>query len=300
MSTEPERVRVGIDIGGTAVKLAAILGHSPPVCVASESYALPSRETLEQHLRKSWRELLRKAGTAADAEKSARAEPSVGVCIAGPLGADGVLEAAANLPAVVGLPIGTWVRNVLGLTATPRVLTDALAAALGEYRANPLRGRTLYLALGAGVGGMVLDDGRPLIVTRGTSGHFGHIDVSGGEPDAPSTPTAGRGALEAYLGAAALRCAGIDLDTPAGLGHPALARSLAALARGLRILLALYRPDHVVLVGGVGLKLSPLLPGIEAAVRDGLTTAAPAGFTLTCGRAGYFAAALGAAEGDIT
>jgi predicted NBD/HSP70 family sugar kinase len=235
----------------------------------------------------------------ASAGLSVGQEPSVGVCIAGPLGANGVLEAAANLPAVVGVPIATWVRSVLGLTAAPRVLTDALAAALGEYRVNPLRGRTLYLALGAGVGGMVLDDGRPLIVTRGTSGHFGHIDVSGGEADAPSTPTAGCGALEAYLGAAALRGAGVDLDTPAGLGHPALARPLAALARGLRILLALYRPDHVVLLGGVGLKLSPLLPEIEAAVRDGLTTAAPAGFTLTSGRAGYFAAALGAAEGDI-
>jgi predicted NBD/HSP70 family sugar kinase len=175
------------------------------------------------------------------------------------------------------------------------VLTDALAAALGEREANPLPGRALYLALGAGVGGIVMQGGRPLLIARGTSGHFGHMDVSGGEKNAPATAAAGRGALEAYVGAEALRRAGVDLDAPAGLGHPALAAALAALARGLRILLALYRPDHIVLLGGVGLKLGPLLPQLDAQVRDQLTTAAPAQFTLACGRAGYFAAALGAA-----
>jgi predicted NBD/HSP70 family sugar kinase len=133
------------------------------------------------------------------------------------------------------------------------------------------------------------------MVTRGTPGHFGHIDVSGGQIDAPSTAAAGRGALEAYIGAEALRRAGIDPDTPAGLGHPAFATALAALVRGLRILLALYRPDHIVLLGGTGLKLLPLLPRLDAAVRDRLTPAAPAHFTLACGQAGYFAAALGAA-----
>jgi len=289
MSGRQEGLHVGIDIGGTAIKLAAVLAGRAPICRASDDYAHPNRETLERHLRKCWRELLAEVGPAAEAQAV------VGVCIAGPLGPDGVLEAAANLPALVGVQVGPWVQGVLGLARLPRVMTDALAAALGEYRANPLRGRTLYLALGAGVGGMVLDDGRPLLVTRGTPGHFGHIDVSGGQGDAPSTAAAGRGALEAYIGAEALRRAGVDLDAPADLGQPALAAALAALARGLRILLALYRPDHIVLVGGVGLKLQPLLRQLEVQVRDRLTTAAPAHFTLACGLAGYFAAALGAA-----
>ncbi|MCX5677439.1 MAG: ROK family protein [Planctomycetota bacterium] len=289
MIAKQEGPRVGIDIGGTAIKLAALLGDREPVCRTSDSYSQPSREVLERHLQKCWGELLAQTGPLSHAELS------VGVCIAGPLTPGGVLEAAANLPAMIGVEIAAWAQGVLGLARPPCVMTDALAAALGEYHANPLRGRALYLALGAGVGGVVLDDGRPLLVARGTSGHFGHIDVSGGQIDAPSTAAAGRGALEAYIGAEALRRAGVDLETPAGLGHPALAAALAALARGLRILLALYRPDHVVLLGGVGLKLQPLLPRLEAQVRDRLTTAAPAHFTLGCGQAGYFAAALGAA-----
>jgi predicted NBD/HSP70 family sugar kinase len=293
MSGHRQRLRAGIDIGGTAIKLAAICGGHAPICRSSDSYARPSRGVLERRLRRSWRDLLREAG--ANAEAGADAQAVVGLCIAGPLGPDGVLEAAANLPAMVGVQIGVWAQNVLELARPPRVLTDALAAALGEHRANPLRGRVLYLALGAGVGGVVLDDGRPLLVTRGTTGHFGHIDVSGGEKDAPATAAAGRGALEAYIGAEALRRAGVDLDTPAGLRHPALAAALAALARGLRILLALYRPEHIVLLGGIGLKLRPVLSEVEAQVRDRLTVAAPAHFTLACGRGGYFAAALGAA-----
>lgn len=289
MSDKQQGLRVGIDIGGTAIKLAAVIEARTPVCRSSDAYSQPGRELLEQHLRTCWRGLLAEAGPAATAPAA------VGVCIAGPLGPGGVLEAAANLPAIVGVQVGPWVQGVLGLARPPHVMTDALAAALGEYQANPLRGRALYLALGAGVGGVVLDDGRPLMVTRGTPGHFGHIDVSGGQIDAPSTAAAGRGALEAYIGAEALRRAGIDPDTPAGLGHPAFATALAALVRGLRILLALYRPDHIVLLGGTGLKLLPLLPQLEAAVRDRLTPAAPAHFTLACGQAGYFAAALGAA-----
>jgi len=288
MSDKQQGLRVGIDIGGTAIKLAAVSPGHAPLCRTSAPYAQPGREALEQHLRTCWRELL------AEVAPAAHAEMAVGMCIAGPLGPDGTLEAAANLPALVGVEIAAWAQGVLGLARPPRVLTDALAAALGEREANPLPGRALYLALGAGVGGVVLDDGRPLLVTRGTPGHFGHMDVSGGQPDAPATAAAGRGALEAYIGAEALRRAGVDLDAPAGLSHPALLAALAALARGLRILLALYRPDHIVLLGGVGLKLRPLLPQLEAEVRDRLTTAA-APFTLACGRTGYFAAALGAA-----
>jgi len=283
------RLRVGIDIGGTSIKLAAIAGEGPPTCLRSDSYDRPTRQALAGHLRRSWRELLRQAGAA----QTARA--TVGVCVPGPV-VGGVLEAAANLPAMVGVRIGSWARQVLKLARPPRVLTDALAAALGEYRADPMAGRTLYLAIGAGVGGLILDDGKPLLITRGTSGHFGHMDVSGGQADAPCSPAGGRGALEAYIGDAALRKAGVDTDAVDGLDHPAAGPALGALARGLRILLALYRPDHVVLMGGLGLKLGPLLGELERRVRDGLTTAAPQHFSLTCGRVGYFAAALGAAE----
>jgi predicted NBD/HSP70 family sugar kinase len=284
------RLRVGIDIGGTSIKLAAIVGEGPPTCLRSDSYDRPTRQALADHLRRSWHELLRQAGA------PPTGDVSVGVCVPGPIAAGGVLEAAANLPALVGVRIGSWARQVLKLARPPRVLTDALAAALGEYRANPTAGRTLYLAIGAGVGGLILDDGKPLLITRGTSGHFGHMDVSGGQADAPSTPAGGRGALEAYIGDAALRKAGVDIAAVDGLNHPAAGPALGALARGLRILLALYRPDHIVLMGGLGLKLGPLLGELERRVRDGLTTAAPGLFSLTCGRVGYFAAALGAAE----
>jgi len=290
MTDGQEHARVGIDIGGTSMKLAAVANDRAPICLAGDPHARPTREALAEELRKSWRELLRRAGW------SRAADVAVGICVPGPVDDSGTLEAAANLAALVGVRIGPWVQDVLGLSRTPGVLTDALAAALGEYRACPLPGRGLYLTIGAGVGGMVLDEGKPLMITRGTSGHFGHMDVSGGQRDAPSTAAAGRGALEAYLGAAALRGAGVDPDTVSDLSHPAMNQAMNALARGIRILLALYRPDRIVLLGGLGLKLAPLLPRLEQQVRDGLTTAAPEHFTLACGRVGYFAAALGAVD----
>jgi glucokinase len=207
----------------------------------------------------------------------------------------GVIEMAANLPVLAGVCIPDWAEATLRLGVPVTPATDANSAAACEHRRNPMPGRTLYLSLGTGVGGAVLDDGRPVIITRGTSGHFGHMDVSGGDPDAPSTPGAGRGALEAYAGFRTLEAAGVPFTSDERFDHPVMQAALAALARGLRILLAVYRPDHVVLMGGTVEIYSPALDKVKAMAEDGLTKAAPAKWTLSVGQADNFAAAIGAA-----
>jgi glucokinase len=176
-------------------------------------------------------------------------------------------------------------------------MSDTLAAASWEHRIAPAVGRSLYLAIGAGVGGAVLDDGVPLDIARGTPGHLGHIDVSGNAADAPHTPGSGRGALEAYLGAPALRRAGVPIDDDDCFTHHAAKPALAALARGLRIMLVIYRPSEIVLMGGLGAKLAPVMPALDTAVRDQLSPAAPHTFVLRTARSNRFAAALGAALG---
>ncbi len=132
-------IALGIDIGGTAVKLALLRGDEPPVTARSADYARPSRAELGAWLRSEVAGLLDRAGVAAG-EVGA-----VGVSVAGPLSEAGVLEWAANLPELVGLNVGAWVREQTGLSAEPVVMTDQTAAALCESRRAALGGRVLFM-----------------------------------------------------------------------------------------------------------------------------------------------------------
>ncbi len=285
---------LGIDIGGSSVKLALINDGADPHTLRGEAYEKPLLDLLAERIKATFEALLQKSGVKRDTVGA------VGVCVAGPMDKQGVIEMAANLPSLAGVNLAQWIDEQLNLGVPVTASTDANAAAACEHRRNPMPGRTLYLSLGTGVGGAVLDDGRPVIITRGTSGHFGHMDVSGGEPDAPSTPGAGRGALEAYVGFRTLEADGVPFTSPERFVHPTMKRALAAMARGLRILLAVYRPDHVVLMGGTVDIYAPALDQVKSMADDGLTKAAPAQWTLTTGQTDNFAAAIGAASLAIT
>lgn len=281
--------KLGIDIGGSSVKLALINDGAQPHTLRGEPHQMPSVPELSAGIVASFAKLLEQSGL----QRSDVG--SVGVSIAGPMDTNGVLEMAANVPALAGVCIPDWAEDTLKLGVPVTAATDANAAAACEHRRNPMPGRTLYLSLGTGVGGAVLDDGKPVIITRGTSGHFGHMDVSGGNPDAPATPGAGRGALEAYVGFRTLEAGGVPFDSPDRFKHPVMIQALAALARGIRILLALYRPDHIVLVGGTVEIFSPAIDQIITMANDGVTRAAPAKWSLTVGQSDNYAAAIGAA-----
>ncbi|MEQ9453994.1 MAG: ROK family protein [Phycisphaeraceae bacterium] len=278
---------LGIDIGGTSTKLALLQGDQPPHTLRTDTYREPSNNQLADAIR----------DTIAQLPKASI--DRVGVCVPGPLSNDGTLEAAANLPHLINQNIPRWIQ-----TATPKAThiiacTDAVAAAIADHRKHPTSGRSLYLSIGTGVGGAVLDAGIPLIIARGTPGHLGHIDVSGGQPDAPITPGAGRGALEAYIGARGLRDDGVPLDTPEQLNaaqtHPRVLDGIDALARGLRIFLAIFRPNEIVFMGGVAPLIEHHLDRILNQTRTDLTPAAPKNFTIRFTQVGRFAAAIGAA-----
>jgi predicted NBD/HSP70 family sugar kinase len=126
---------------------------------------------------------------------------------------------------------------------------------------------------------------------------------------APIGPDAGRGSLEAYLGLPALRARFTPPNRPppddAALAHALASMTerdepLRALARAIRILHALLRPDHVRLLGGVGILLEPTLPTLRTLVERDLTRVAKPVWSLSCADDRYLAAvgaAMGAALG---
>ena len=149
------------------------------------------------------------------------------------------------------------------------------------------------LTLGTGVGAAVLDDGRPLEIEGGTPGHFGQIDVSVPD-DVPVGPDGGAGGLEGYVGVAALRRRYRDDVSAALAAFTGDEPPVLALVRALRIAHALYRPHHVSLCGGVGIRLRHLLPAIRRRVDDRLTSVARPDYNLTGGDDDFHAARGGA------
>jgi glucokinase len=288
---------LGIDVGGTSVKAALLFGLAAPRLGQSDAYAAPTFETLRAAVAQALAEV---GGT------EAAIGLRVGLCAPGVVDpATLTVTASINLPSLVGRRLTDLLPSGL---AAPTVVTDAHAAAFDLWAANPQQcaGRLLAFSLGTGVGAAVLDEGVPLRVSGASPGHLGHVDVgpiispgSGGSGSAPALARDGAtNTVEAFLGLPALRAAaartgadvathlsGLTIDDPAAV----------ALTRIVRIAHAIYRPQHVALLGGVGLRLAHLGPSLYAAVAEGLTSLARPGWTLHFARHGHHAA-LGAAR----
>jgi glucokinase len=273
---------LGLDIGGTSVKAAFLEGNHVLHQGHSGRYRMPDQTALLAAVRQAtggWGAVM--AGC--------------GVCVPGLLDpVAGVVQRAVNVPGLVGIDLRDLVAQALDLPR-PRVppltlTTDARAAAHDLWSTRRPNGRLLVLSLGTGVGAAVLDEGVPLRVDGDSPGHFGQLDVT--LPDCPAVigPDGGAGGLEGYVGAAAIEaCWGQDAASAAGQfrgQEPAV----QALVRAVRIAHAIYRPQHVVLAGGVGIALGHLIPDLRAAIADRLTSLARPGWTLTVGEDGYHAA----------
>lgn len=277
---------IGIDIGGTAVKAALFDGRGRLETACSASYVRPDRVMLVAAVKEALGKL---AGGAASVQR-------VGLCLPGRHHAAGDrIELAVNVPGLEGYLFEELVADAVGRNVPHIVVSDAEAATLDAASDHPDARRVLGIAIGTGVGACLMEDGRAVRIGRGSGGHLGQCDVGPIGGTHPLGPDGGRGSLEAYLGVAAFRArfgAGFG-DRIASL--PADDPALVALARAIRIALAIYTPDLVLLLGGLGIALEPHRKAIEGEVRLELTRVAPAGWRLAFGTS-RFHAAVGAAR----
>ncbi|MFM9902050.1 MAG: ROK family protein [Polaromonas sp.] len=281
---------LGIDIGGSSIKLALASGDQT-FTAQSPRYARPSAAQLQSALQAALTSL----------GPGASSPVSIGLCAPGVIDPVTLRVAASiNLPGLVGASLRELVFAALGRElGRLHACSDAHAAAHDFWSASAPRpaGRLMAISLGTGVGACVLDDGLPLRVTGASSGHLGQIDVSLAEPGhvPPIGPDGGAGSLEGYIGLPALlaRYGDDPMGVLTRLGASEL--PIRALVRVLRIGHAFYRPDHIVLLGGVGVRLAPLLATIRTGVETHLTSLARPGWTLQCGTSDFHAA-LGAAR----
>jgi len=277
---------LGIDIGGTSIK-AALLASGGEV-VASSRSDVYSRPDIQ------W---LRAAVTqVVGAVTGCGAPDAIGLCVPGAVDErSGRVVKSINVPGLVGLMPSEVLPLALSGVSRIRQYTDAFAAGADIYLSEQLMGRLLAVSLGTGVGAAVIDDGCEQLILHGrSSGHFGQMDVGVEEAgqETPIGPDGGRGGLEAYLGLPALLARyGCESD-------PRLLMKrikpddapVRALARALRIAHAIYKPEHVYLLGGLSLVLAPYLQHLRVLIEDGLTGVAMPSWTLRTGESDLHAA----------
>lgn len=308
-----EPIRVGIDLGGTKI-LGIVLDEGGRQLIDAQRVDTP----------RGGSEIVEAIGGVATglAAEVGRPVASVGVGAAGLVDHDGVLRFGPNLPGVVDLDLVAAITPIVG--APVRVDNDATCAALAEHRLGAARDAhtALMVALGTGIGGGVVMDGRIRRGAHHMAGEFGHLVV---DPGGPLCGCGNRGCWEQYASGSGLghlgrtaaaagdapslleRAAG-DLDAigshvvaeAAAAGDPAGVRVLDEFARwvaiGLAGLVNAIDPDVVVIGGGLVREGDLVLDPVRAHLAPRIMGAAHRPpVPVVAATTGHAAAAIGAA-----
>ena len=162
---------LGIDIGGTAVKLGIVDETGRVLLKGEESVSFDGYRT------PILTTVLKAAQTFLAAQSvPAKSLAGIGVSATGQIDSrKGVVAGTCgNLPNYIGAPIKAELEKTFGLPVT--VANDANCMTLGEVWVGGAQGYTdvIGVTLGTGVGGGILTGGRLLEGARGLGGELGH------------------------------------------------------------------------------------------------------------------------------
>ena len=249
---------VGLDVGGTSAR-AGLAGEDGKVLfkISARTGINTTRQTLLERLL---------GGIRASVDFAARqgiTPAGIGVAMPAFVDATGCIAGSCNLPSLNGVPFPRLLEDEFHLPV--HMENDVSAAAYGEYCFGGHRGasrRLLFLAIGTGIGGGMVIEGKLLRLSQGCLGDPGHVivDPSGRRP----CRCGGNGCLEAVASGWALveraRALGVAA-TPKQVFEAARAgderfaplaeEAAAAVGVGLATLCVILNPDTIVLGGGV-------------------------------------------------
>lgn len=262
---------VGIDIGGT--KIAAGVVDPEGEVLARRDVATPvsDRQSLVDAITGIARDLASEHPVAV-----------VGIGVAGLVDREGeTVRFAAHLP-LANEPLRSEVAKAVGLPVM--VDNDANAGGWAEARFGAARGaqHAVFVAVGTGIGGAIVIDGRLRRGWQGASGEIGHMIV---DRDGRPCPCGSRGCWEQYgSGRALLRAAeeaGFEVAHGAAITAAAIDGDQRAqrvlteiggwLGVGIASLVAVLDPEVIVVGGGVSAAGELLLEPARESFRTYLT-----------------------------
>ena len=268
-------VTIGVDVGGTTVAAGLVTADGQVLeHVQAPTHARGPGSALETivEVLDRLRDRARARGVAVS---------GVGVGIPGTVDAErGVVGVDVNyVPELAGAPLAE--RLGARVDAPVFVDNDVNALVLAEWTWGAGQGaRSLVmLALGTGVGGGIVLDGRLQRGAAGSAGELGHVPI---DFDGPPCICGGRGCLKAFVsGTDIARRAEERLGRPVGaaevfrLAATGQAEAVAivdevcrALGAGLAVIVNGLNPERVLLAGSVAKSLRPLEARIRASLAD--------------------------------
>lgn len=193
-----EKIYLGVDIGGTAVKFGIVsdsgeIFKKAEFSVSFDGYETPILQTVlkrsEDFINSSEYEISQIAGIGVSATGQIDVESGM------------VVGSAGHIKNWVGTKIKEGFEKKYGVNTV--VINDANSAALGEKWIGAGRSAKdiVAITIGTGVGGGIIVDEHILLGRRGLAGEIGHIIIHG---DGEECSCKNRGCLERYASMTAL------------------------------------------------------------------------------------------------
>ncbi|AFZ29392.1 Glucokinase [Gloeocapsa sp. PCC 7428] len=291
-SDSPQPQVIGIDLGGTAIKLGKFAQDG--TCLGSLIVATPQPATPQAVV-----DVMVDAIAQIDPDNQCLA---IGVGTPGPADVSGrIARVAINLHNWRDVPLADWLEAKTGRLAV--LANDANCAGLGEAWLGAGRRfrHLILLTLGTGVGGAVILDGHLFVGHQGTAAELGLITLN---LDGPPCNSGNYGSLEQYVSVQAIRRrTGLE---PAQLCALAKAGDTEALTfwrqygkelgAGLASLIYVLTPEAIIIGGGVSASAEFFFPSVHAEIECRVLPSSRTGLEILTAELGNQAGMVGAAR----
>ena len=288
----PDPCVLGVDLGGTAIKLGLfsldgdlLAEHQCP----TPQPATPGAVCME---------IVEAIGVL---DPDGRA-PVVGIGLPGPMDAQArIARVCINLPGWEEVPLAAWLEPRLNRRVT--LANDGNCALVGEAWKGAASGfdDVVLLTLGTGVGGGVMLSGALFTGHHGAAAEPGLITLF---PEGPACNSGNRGSLEQFASITGLQRLGAD--DPAALAAAASRGDQDALAiwdrygellgTGISSLVYVFTPQLVLLGGGLAGASAHFLPAVRREVMSRVQAISREGLQIKACALGNGAGRLGAAR----
>lgn len=288
----PTQPVIGIDLGGTAIKLGLIRVDGS--FINQITVPTPQPATPEDVF-----------ATIVDAIATLDPEniaTGIGVGLPGPTDAKGrIAKVSINLPGWVDVPLADWLEAKFHKPTI--IANDANCAGLGEAWLGAGRKfpNFILLTLGTGVGGAIIFNRELFIGHYGAAGELGLITLY---PDGPACNSGNNGSLEQFVSIRAIRRrTGQEPHRLAALAAQGDTNALnfwqeygRDLGIGISSLIYVLTPDAVILGGGVSASSEYFLPSSRQEVERRVLSTSRENLQIIPAELGNQAGMLGAAK----
>lgn len=283
---------VGVDLGGTAIKLGLFLQDG--TCLKSISVPTPQPANPKPVV-----EAIAFGVKQLNYDFTCSA---IGLGVPGPTDKTRrIAKKSINLPGWDDVPVADWLEAQTGLTTV--LENDANCAAIGEAWLGAGRQfkNFILLTLGTGVGGGIFLDGKLFTGRYGAAGELGLITLN---PDGFPCRSGNRGSLEQYASIGSIRRSTgkepAQMAESARLGDPIALEFWESYGRflgaGLASLIYVLTPEAVIIGGGISASCQFFLPSTLEEIEQRVVSPSRIGLQLIAAELGNKAGMLGAAK----